>query len=403
MRVFLSMLKLRCLLLLRSKAFWGVYVIIILSVGYMLINLYSQVDKGILIPIAIVDNDQTQLSRYIVQAVQSSSLLAVHGVTEDEGFDMLENQTAESLFIIVQGAEEKIDAGDRQGIMDVYSLEGNYFSAMLSDIVAGEFLDEIAIRIASSYYYQAMEKEENVLLDEQIYNALYLHGQTLKQRQRTNYYLDIAFEGEGERRELSWYNQQLLLEKITTGIMYIFVAFFMLYAGMSILHDRESFIYFRFRMTGMKIFDMMLSEYCTMLISGLLAILPLSIISILYGSKVMHTLGVNVLYIIGTSSMLYLFLHLVHGTLYYLLTGSTLILTMGILSGSFFSIDTLGKQATYVARIFPVFYSIKAYFDEPFIKELLNYTVIYSVLTLGICYFLAKYGMILKHYRGVEK
>lgn len=381
-----NLLNLRIRIMVKHWSFLMMYVLLCIVTIILVSQLYEELERGVEIPVGFVDHDNSRFSEYVIYEMADNPLVEVVMFEENEGLKAVKNQQVEVLYTIVEGAEEKTKKGDFDELFEMTYLEGNYFASMLSDIFSGEYLNEISLRLASDYYERGFNRyiDGNTQLDDN--NLVYEIGQNITYDNRDSYFIKLTLLDDGEVMPLEWYNQNVLFEKMTIGIIYIFIAFFIMFGGIHILKDRQSMIYLKVRQTGVSRLSILMAEYMSLVIGGLFISIPLTIVSSYYGENMLDIFIINGLYIFTTSAMIYVFLHFFKRVMSYTIIGTGLVVGMGIVSGSFFSIETLSEPIANIARIFPSFYSVQAYFDKGFIKEYSIYTFSYVLITLALSY-----------------
>lgn len=379
----LNLLNLRLRIMFNHKSFWVIYGLITILVTILVSQLYLQVEKGIQVPVGIVDEDQSEFSRYVLDALGENELITIVNLEEDEIEDAVEDQSVEAVYIISKHAQEKVIQGDLEELIEVVYLDENNFTMMLTDILSGDFLDEICIMIASRYYiegYNQYVAEENLT----IFNEVYTEGHQLKNVNSENYYLSIELVGDNNK-ELEFYNESIVLEKMTIGIVYVFIGFFILFKGLHIIRDRNTDVYKRLKLSGVSLIRINVSELMSLMISGLMMSFPITILTIYFGKDIISVIILNCLFVISMSSFIYLFLHFVMGIKSYILLGTSVIIGMGIVSGSFFSINLSSSLIKTIAMLFPTYYSVNGYFDKGIIVEYSIYTSVFLLLSTLLC------------------
>lgn len=387
---FLNLLNVRLRIMMKHWSFIFMYIGLCVITVILVSQLYEEINQGVEIPVGFVDLDQTDFSRHVIEEMEGNPLIKVIVFEEAEGIRAVKNQSIEVLYTIQKDANENVRQGDFEDIFEMTYIDGNYFASMLSDIFSGEYLDEISLRLASDYYARGYKLYigDSVELEEE--NLVYQIGKGITFKDRDSYFIRLTLIDEGEVIPLEWYNQNVLFEKMTIGIVYIFIAFFIMFGGIHILKDRESMIYLKVRQSGIKTIWIIVAEYLTLVFGGILISIPLTLVSVYYGEDFGAMIVINGLYVLSTSAMIYLFIQFFKGVMSYTIIGTGLVIGMGIVSGSFFSIDTLSDPIANVARFFPAFYSVQTYFDKGFVMEYSIYTMCYLVVSLFIIYMLSK-------------
>lgn len=379
----MNLLLLRLKIMFNHKSFWLIFILITLLVSILVSELFSQVEKGVKIPVGIVDLDKSDFSEYVIDQLSINDLIDIRVLDESSVDQLVKDQTVEAVYIITKGAEKKVIQGNIIKLIEVVYLDENYFTMMLTDILSGDFLDEICIYIASRYYVDGYNKfisDSSV----DIFNDVYDKGHDLTNINSENYYIDIELIGDNNK-SLDFYNQSIVLEKMTIGIVYIFIGFFILFEGLHIIRDRSSDVYNRMKLSGVSVLILNISELMSLIVAGLLITIPLTIVSLYYGKEMFSVIIINCLFNVSMSSFIYLFLHIIKGIKGYILVGTSVIIGMGIVSGSFFSIDVNNSIIRLVAQMLPTYYSVNAYFDRAIISDYLVYTLVFTVIVTSLC------------------
>jgi len=359
-------------------SFWFIYCLTAGMTVFLIGQLYTQVETGILIPVGIVDLDQSKFSEYVLEALEDSTLVETMYLGEDNIRRNLVDHKVEAVYVIHEGAQKNVEKGKLDDLFDVYYLDGNYFTMMLTDIISGDFLDEICLITASRYYLDGYKKYINENTDQNIYNtSVYKNGKHLDLTQRSNYYIDIHIEDEANH-ELTWYNQSIVLEKMTVGIIFVFIGFFMLFEGISIVKERKQESYLKLHLSGLTVGMKNLVESIALFIAGLSIGLPMLALIGFFTSNLVYYSLIILLFILSLSQLIRLFICWFKSYYGYVIIGTSLIIGSGIVSGSFFTIDLSNPIIDTVARLFPFYYSVNAYFDKTTIKEYIVYTILYS-------------------------
>lgn len=381
LKVFLS-LKLH--IMFNRKSFYLIWLLISLITSVLIFSLYRSAEQGVQIPIAVVDGEETEFSGELIRSISEHPSLIVMETSLKEGEDLLATNLVEGLLIVNEGATEKVLKGELENIMTVRYLNGNYFIMMLTDMVSGQILNEISLITAGRYYEYAKEDLLGIQSSDSPLNEVYYTGSLYDFSDRSGYYLDVELVGDNPKT-LETYKENLLGEKMTVGTVYIFIAFFILFEGLQLLSERKSATFEKILILPNSNIIFSLSEFITLVISGIMISIPLTIISGVFNGEVVYVFAVNLLFVISTSTFIYLLAHILTKEYLYLLGGTAVILGTGIVSGSFFAIDYANETVAFIASLFPNFYSMNAYFDKSIIREYSGYTVLYTALVFGFC------------------
>lgn len=199
------------------------------------------------VPIALIDQDDSQLSRDIGSALQEHSALQV--VTEDwrEARILLERSDIEAIFTIREGFAEEIMRGSYDEAIQLTFLDQNYIAVALGDILAREIMPHVtryaaanralALTGEDSAYDETLDKVAHLLTAEQF--ALKLHDQ-------------LVHPDQG--KALSADAPAVLPIRLTAGFSLIAAAFFISYGAVSFIRERTQHTLTRGRSAGLPVY-----------------------------------------------------------------------------------------------------------------------------------------------------
>lgn len=119
--------------------------LIMVAAGYAL--RYEKLD---IIPVAVVDEDDTEYSELILQRLSKKEGLGLYIVTRGKGLSMLEGSSVEQVFIIREGFEAAVKNGDSKGLIELVSSPSSYSSGFTQEIVAGEVIRLVTANMAAN-------------------------------------------------------------------------------------------------------------------------------------------------------------------------------------------------------------------------------------------------------------
>lgn len=374
---FLSLLWLRMRLLFKQRSFWGLYIGLVILIVAMMLGLYQQINQGLVIAVGVVNEGEMAYNEKFIQAMDNEKVLHVTKMTRQEGENALRDQRIEALYILPQDMESKMMAGRYNQIFTIVYLADNAFAVMLTDIVSGIFLDESARQTAARYYHDAMKelKEENV---PDIDNAVYQSSEKEPVHKGKLKYLDISWKDGVSNVENE--SRQILLEKMTVGVIQILIGFFIVYSGMHLLGEESADARKRLYGSPIRSWMIQLSGWVVMLICGGLAIVPMIAVGVYSGKGLGHLLIVYVLYVLAMTGFVQGFMVIAKKPMVFVFGGTMILMVMGMLSGSFYSVGSEALMANILSKIFPSFYAIESYFDKGYILEYSIYTSVYCCI-----------------------
>ncbi len=382
----LTSLNLKLMFTRRSTKF--IYILVAAISVYLLANLYGQADKGFKFPVAIVDKDDSRFSNEVIHAFDSNELISGLEVQEEKADKLLRNHQVEAVITILEGAGRQGESGDPDRLFEVAYLKDNSFTMMLMDILSKDVLAELSLLKAAKYYNDGMKDLVDGNYIGKVYNKVYNRGKTLDLTDKKGYYLSIDMVGHGSQ-ELEWYNQNLFLEKMIVGILYILVAFFLLFSGLWMVNRQKSD---RIHKLDLVYGDMeqTISGWLSLSLIGFLMTLPVTGLSLYYGKGLFHMLAMNILFVIGMAAFVYFLVIIFSSAQMYLLLGTSLVLAGGIMTGAFFPLDDEQGIAGFIAHLLPGYYSSKVYFNQDYLVNFTVYTMFYMLLLLWCSNILRK-------------
>ena len=170
-------------LLKSSRAVIGAMLFAIIIFSIMVGTLSSEVEERSNIPIGIVDYDNSKLSGKLVNNLKSADFVLVYEGTKEELEKRLEERTISGYFAIKKGYEKKVTKGQTSHLLDMYYKSENGVFSMVSDVIAGEMIDDICAGKTWAYYERLREQypelENSELFFQYVENARKEKGKNL--------------------------------------------------------------------------------------------------------------------------------------------------------------------------------------------------------------------------------
>lgn len=379
----IKLIKINLKMMMGNRSFYILYGVTVMLMLLLVSQMFSVVKEGIQIPIGVVDLDHSSFSEFMLQRLSENPLLKVVKYDESDVEKKIKNQDVEAIYIIDSGSEQKVIKGETKQLLRMVFLDENYFALLLSDIVSGDILDEICLRIAADYYNTAMYSVDTHYISVND-NAVYLSGKQNLDKQDENYYVNIQFADDVQLKTYDSKEQNIVIEKMTLGISFILIAFFSLFIGIFQKNEINQSILNRLNVAGISTEQIFLSHLTSIIIGTLTMGLPLYLLLSFYGSNEQNVFIVILFYGINIACFTFLIGIILNKTSTYIIVGLSSIIGMGIISGSFFSIDVSNPIIFWIARSCPTFYSINVYFDKSQIWEYSIYTGVYLVVIIFI-------------------
>jgi len=323
--------------------------VIMLAAGYSLKH-----EKFSVIPVAVVDEDNTETSRLLIIRLSQKEGIGIFEVSREEGMEMIENGEAEQLFVINKGFEESIKKGDSRGLIDVVSSPSSYSEAFTREVVAGEALRLVTAEMAANTVEEHY-RELGIKTDETF-------------REEVTDYLDSLWEPEPlmtmEYRELKGnvvteeeQKRLPVAQAASTGLIVAFIMFYMLFGSGWLLEERMNGTIMRLQSAKGALGISFGASILSLLAAGALQVFMFSaVLRIFFGITIFS--GVNtvlvllayLLSVIGIS----LFLSSVLGTMAQLQAAAPVIaLFTGFVGGCFWNFIEVPEEMRRLALLTP--------------------------------------------------
>jgi len=106
------------------------------------------------IPITIIDEDNSQLSKELITRLEKDNLIKLVSVPMTEANKFLIDNKIEAIFVLRDGLVDKIRNEDTDEIIDIFYLKESIVATALGDIIAAEILPIIgSTKAANNFEY----------------------------------------------------------------------------------------------------------------------------------------------------------------------------------------------------------------------------------------------------------
>ncbi len=148
--IYLFLLRIKLIL----KDYITVAVLIVSAVIFTLIirSMTLSAQDFSSLPIGIVDNDNSSSSKELILGLKDVEALRIIEKSERELNELLFDEMIHSIFVIEEGYEEKLKAGDLSEIITMHYKKDNRSSSILSDIIAGEIIYPASLYKGMKHY-----------------------------------------------------------------------------------------------------------------------------------------------------------------------------------------------------------------------------------------------------------
>ena len=227
---FFLQMQLRLRLFVRNRMICAVIFLAAISFFLLIRDFNLQAQNRAAIPIGVVNEDQidhtpTTASTQLLHGLSESSSLLVYEGTQNELEELLYDGYINCIFVIKQGYEKRLLAGETKELITVYEGQDDSLAMIISDIVAGEMMYQICLA-RGIQIYQNIPPGEN---GKHSYKEYQQYAKQLLESEKFDYSFSIIYVDTGqivqEKKEL---NNSLLYRQILAGIAAMFYSFVIL-------------------------------------------------------------------------------------------------------------------------------------------------------------------------------
>lgn len=139
----IHIVKLRIRMFFSKKIMLLLFVVFPLLFSFISLNYLKADDFEIKTTIGIIDADQTDFSKNIIERLQSDESLMVFVLDEDSGKEALIREAIIGLYIIKDGFSQAVKTGNTHRIIEVRYLADNYTAPGITDLITPHFIFDI--------------------------------------------------------------------------------------------------------------------------------------------------------------------------------------------------------------------------------------------------------------------
>lgn len=339
----LNVINLRLKLMYGSLSVRVLSVVLILIIAMLINGLYSGAKDSTKLKIGVHFEKESELTDAIFASLLESEIVIPILMDKKEGIKAVKESRIQGFFIFNKGMESSFVKGDYEEVVDLYLLEDNFLPYILTDMVGAEMIGEIAILKAIELLDEAFDEYGVVIEDRDAYlEALYISGRSDLTNEKDNLYVEKTFVMPDDSKDLSYVALEnvLLFKQVILGVVYIFISFFMMFLVVNMVRDEEVGLRPKWLTTPMKQSEMIIGEFVSIYIGSLPIILAVSFIQFYYEQHIGFFLITNLLYGFCYSGLLMFLGKILRKVTVYVVVTSAVILILGIVSGSFFLLNT---------------------------------------------------------------
>jgi hypothetical protein len=389
----INVIILRLKLIYRDKATLILAIVITILMGLIIHTLYENIDEGSKIPIVFVDEDNSTISNKLYNNLLSNELLRTVKTSYKEGIKMLKNGEVQVVFLFNKGSEDKIWNSQLDKLINIYYISGNHMPLVLSDIVASEMLSEISVITAVNYLDKALGDVKN---KSEILEKSYMYGNNKLENTKKGYYINVHYVNINKNAEIDKdsIKNDIIYKKIILGIILSFITLFTLFSTINIVKDREITIDKKIGITTTNNFIIIFGNYVSVVIASLLISTVFSLLLAFYSNNFLivflKIFIVTLFFVLAFVSLILFIASLFNKVSSFVVVGTTSIIILGIVSGSFFNIDMSNNILKNIAYLIPTYHTLNELMSIVVRSEFKNiqfyivFMTMYSVILLTL-------------------
>lgn len=273
----------------------------------------------------------TKISQELVDAVTDSTSFRVVLGEVDELKKALTNGEINTIFVINRGYQERIMSGSTKQTITLYKSSINRVATLLSDIFAGEMLDQICLQ-KSWLKYNGLDFEGYDRLSAKEYIE-YVHRMNLEDEFEFTFDVELVSTNSKDTNYEKLSNT-VLYRQIIAGIFAMLLSFVVLFSFTYVCMEKEQGITRRKQLTlSNRLAEYIGSILAVLLLSGLLCVIFVSCICYYAnaGDAFLPLLQLSLSYALVMAIFFTILVLLTKGVISYQMIGAVLILILGML------------------------------------------------------------------------
>lgn len=403
MTVF-NVMFLRIKLMYASLSVKALSIVIVLLVGFLINGLYMGAEDSSRLKIGVAFEKETALTEAIYDALDRNEIVKPIEMTKEEGLLAVTENRIQGMFIFKGDMEESFVEGEHEETVDLYLLEENFLPYLLADIIGSEMIGEIAIVKAVAFVKEAVADTDIVIEDEKaFYDQMYVFGKSDLIVEKDNFYVEKTYIMPDDSKDLSYVALEnvLLFKQVILGVVYIFVAFFMMFLVVNIVRDDETGLRPRWFITPMTRGGMIIGEYVSVILGAVPLIAVVTLIQSFYEEMWLFFALTNMLFVLAFGGLLLFLGRIMSKVTVYVIVSSAIIIIFGIVSGSFFLVDTSNPFISALTMLLPTFHLLNEVVRVKLVEDWLpsvayiRYMLSYGVVSFGLIWLVEYF----KHHR----
>lgn len=395
--IYLSLLRMKILFKNRTL------LIISLVLPFIFFNLLGMVfknsDEFTKIPITIIDEDNTDVSKRIVENIKENELLKIIEASKEEAFGLLHDNRIEAIYVLKYNLKENILKEDIHEIIDIYYLEESIAGAALGDVVASEVLPEVGDIKAANNFVNVCKKFNITDLENPFEESL-RYSKSLRDSGKFHLPITIDINVPKSKKEARLsIDEGVLPKQFALGISLVFTMIYLIFCSTTIVKEKNSNVYKRLKVNGYSDFQLSMGNMLGVIGVGMVLLIVqftslVGYFDIDKFSDIFEIITIYFIFTLSISSLILLFTSIFKNQTVLQSFAPLFVILLGLLGGCFWSIELYPENLQSLARLTPTYWGLDALVDILIFKvpfsEIANNLVI--LLAMGVILFMVDFS-----------
>lgn len=348
---------------------------------------HEDVDK---IPIAIIDEDQTELSSDTMMRLRDNHALKIMSTELEEANRLLNSNRIEGIFILKEGFEEGLIASSYENSVALIYLESSPIGPALSDIIASDMMMPIAV-------YKAANQAE-IIGKDYGYNDMFEKTVAIGQTLIRDAYFEMVIDSQvvipRTLLEEAIDIQEILRINTTIGYSLIVFSFVLMFINGHMVGMWQ--IKKRLIISGYKAYHFYIADTLSFILTGFILMLC-QIIILIIGLKITQLeviitmMYAMTLHVVFLSQLVLLLTSLIQDKSKYQSVIAPLLFLLGLLGGAFWSTEVLSDDIIQLVQISPIYWTLQWIGDSLIHLEskghhlqYILYIIVFTLSSIGV-------------------
>lgn len=312
------------------------------------------------VPIGLIDQDQSSISKDIVQGLKDHPSLSVETSTLAEAEKMLKTNKIEAYFIILKGFNTAIESSDYKESIELYYLDKSSIGPALGDLIAGEVMMPLAIHKAAnmSDYYA---KKNNLQAHHDKTLAL---GKAYKDENTFVMNIDTIVKMPQVLANETLDIQEVLKLNMIAGFSLIVMSFAILFSNSYLIDSHYKRVENRLIVSGIKYSQLYYMKYLSVLLNTvfivIIEVITLSLMLPIHTAQQLLSLMCALfLYGLFLTTLITFLSNIIKSKRIYQSILAPLLFIIGLLGGAFWSTEFLSEDLQFITQLSPIHYPLR--------------------------------------------